>query len=290
MVEKQPLISILMTAFNRESLIGEAIESVLASTYTNFELIIVDDCSTDNTVLIAQSYSFNDDRIKIFVNEKNLGDYPNRNKAASYAQGEYLMYVDSDDTIFTDTISYCLQSMLRFDSAGFGIYWAYDQRDPFLRNSEEAIQKNFGNEPFLGMGPGGTILKRSFFNEIGGYPTKYGPANDMYFNLKAVCCSAVVLLPRKFMNYRIHENQERNNQKGYILNNYLYFEDALRELPFKLDAALLKRMKSANKRRFLINIFQFLFIKGEFKILLKIIRKARFGFTDTLDAFSIYTK
>src|ERR1041384_7268362 len=99
-----PLVSVLMTAYNREDYIAEAIESVLASTYTNFELIIVDDCSSDNTVAIAKEYKAKDKRIKVYVNEKNLGDYPNRNKAASYANGDFLMYVDSDDKILTDGI------------------------------------------------------------------------------------------------------------------------------------------------------------------------------------------
>ncbi len=77
----QSLISILMTAYNREHYITEAIESVLASTYQNWELIIVDDGSKDDTVSIAKSYAAEDARIKVHVNEKNLGDYPNRNRA-----------------------------------------------------------------------------------------------------------------------------------------------------------------------------------------------------------------
>ena len=89
-----PLVSVLMTAWNRQEFIAEAIESVLASTYNNFELIIVDDCSTDNTVAIARTYQEQDTRIKIFQNEKNLGDYPNRNKAVSYASGKYIKYLD----------------------------------------------------------------------------------------------------------------------------------------------------------------------------------------------------
>src|ERR1700748_2916719 len=96
-----PLVSVLMTAYNREKYIEEAIESVLASSYTNLELIIVDDCSKDNTVEIARSYEARDPRVKVFINEKNLGDYPNRNRAASLAKGEYIKYVDSDDVMFT---------------------------------------------------------------------------------------------------------------------------------------------------------------------------------------------
>src|SRR4051812_47750099 len=92
-----PLVSVLMTSYNREKYIAQAIESVIASTYSNLELIIVDDCSKDSTVSIARSYAENDKRVKVYVNEKNLGDYPNRNKAASYATGKYLKYVDADD-------------------------------------------------------------------------------------------------------------------------------------------------------------------------------------------------
>ena len=71
MQREAPLVSVLMTAFNRQNFIEEAIESVLSSTYTNFELIVVDDCSTDNTVAVAQKYAERDKRIKLFVNNKN---------------------------------------------------------------------------------------------------------------------------------------------------------------------------------------------------------------------------
>ena len=85
---EQPDGSVLMTAYNRELYIAEAIESVLASTYQDFELIIVDDGSKDKTVAIAKKYESKDSRVKVFVNEQNLGDYPNRNKAASFASGK----------------------------------------------------------------------------------------------------------------------------------------------------------------------------------------------------------
>src|SRR5687768_8103613 len=100
-----------MTVFNRENYLKEAIESVLDSTFTNFELIIVDDCSTDNSVAIAKKYAANDQRIRVYVNEQNLGDYPNRNKAAGYATGKYLKYVDSDDKIFPHTLEVMINGM-----------------------------------------------------------------------------------------------------------------------------------------------------------------------------------
>ena len=97
---ERPLVSVLMTSYNRENYIGEAIQSVIDSTYQNWELIICDDGSTDNTLAIAQGFAKQDDRIKIFINEKTLGDYPNRNRAASHAQGKYIRYLDSDDYIY----------------------------------------------------------------------------------------------------------------------------------------------------------------------------------------------
>src|SRR5437764_11938447 len=80
--ERSPLLSVLMTAYNREKYISQAIESVLRSSFADFELIIVDDVSKDNTVGIARNYAHQDKRISVVVNEKNLGDYGNRNKAA----------------------------------------------------------------------------------------------------------------------------------------------------------------------------------------------------------------
>ena len=96
-METKPLVSVLMTAYNREKYIGLAIESILESTYSFFELIIVDDFSRDKTLSIAKSYEKIDSRIKVYQNSQNLGDYFNRNQVAKFAVGKYLKYIDADD-------------------------------------------------------------------------------------------------------------------------------------------------------------------------------------------------
>jgi len=88
--KNEPLVSVLMTTYNRSKYLSMAVESVMASTYQNWELLIVDDQSTDNCVEIAQAFAAKDPRIKSIVNEKNIGDYPNRNMAASLAKGKYI--------------------------------------------------------------------------------------------------------------------------------------------------------------------------------------------------------
>jgi len=110
-MENNPLVSVLMTAYNREQFIAEAIESVLASTFTNFELIIVDDCSTDKTIEIAKKFEMIDSRVKVYKNDNNLGDYLNRNMSASFAKGKYLKYLDADDLIYPHGLEVMVAAM-----------------------------------------------------------------------------------------------------------------------------------------------------------------------------------
>ena len=280
----QYLLSVLMTCYNREKYIAEAIESVLNSTYKTLELIIVDDGSIDNTVKIAKFYAIKDRRIRIFVNEKNLGDYPNRNKAASYARGEFMMYVDSDDKILPDGFAQCIQAMQKFPYASFGMQLHGKQGTPFYLAASEAIHRHFFQHPCLMIGPGGTILRRSFFEKIGEYPVKYGPANDMYFNLKAVAQDGIVFLPFEFNFYRIHEGQELNNKYSYLYNGYCYLKDALYELVLPLTASEKELVAKKNKRRFLVNLIKYLIQSKDIRKTLKARSIAGFGWRDAFQA------
>lgn len=90
------LVSIIMPSYNTAKFISETIESVLVQTYTNWELIIVDDCSTDNTDEVVKSFlSYN--RIKYIKNEKNSGAAVSRNRALREAKGKWIAFLDSDD-------------------------------------------------------------------------------------------------------------------------------------------------------------------------------------------------
>ncbi len=89
------LVSVIMPSWNTGRFIADSIQSVLNQTYTNWELLIVDDCSTDNTDEVVAS--FNDSRIKYFHNERNSGAALTRNKAMREAQGEWIAFLDSDD-------------------------------------------------------------------------------------------------------------------------------------------------------------------------------------------------
>lgn len=90
------LVSIIMPSYNTAKYIEESIKSVIAQTYTNWELLIVDDCSTDNTDEIVQPF-LADKRVKYLKNEKNSGAAISRNRALREAKGKWIAFLDSDD-------------------------------------------------------------------------------------------------------------------------------------------------------------------------------------------------
>jgi glycosyltransferase involved in cell wall biosynthesis len=106
---KQPLISILMPAYNCATFIKQAIESVINQSYANWELLIADDCSTDNTRKIAENYI--DSRIKFHHNTKNLGYLQTWNKLAALAEGEFITFQDADDYCAENRIELLLKHM-----------------------------------------------------------------------------------------------------------------------------------------------------------------------------------
>jgi glycosyltransferase involved in cell wall biosynthesis len=203
-----------MTAYNREKYIEEAIESVLASSYQNLELIVVDDCSKDRTVEIARTYAAKDDRVKVFVNETNLGDYPNRNRAASLAQGEYIKYVDSDDVMFPSCLKKMVAPMIQFPEAGYGICSVIDTNTQICTSPRETYLEHFGSFGHFDRSPGGSIIKKSAFDKVGGF-SGIRQVGDFEFWLKIGCYYPMVKVPFEVYWVRDHEGQESrvNNNK-----------------------------------------------------------------------------
>ena len=110
-------ISIITPAYNAERFIGEAIESVLAQTYTNWEMVITDDCSSDQTIKIIKSYQQTDERIKLIQLAENSGSAIARNTSMDQATGRFLAFLDSDDQWLPEKLAKQLDFMLERDIA-----------------------------------------------------------------------------------------------------------------------------------------------------------------------------
>jgi len=279
-LNSEPLVSVLMTAYNRELYIAEAILSILNQSYKNFELIIVDDASSDTTVEIAKSFGQSDFRISVYVNSNNLGDYPNRNRAFSYASGEYIVFCDSDDSLNEDALEYIAKAFQTNPTAQHStIYYGYAD-SPFLMDSHDAVAKHFFKSNILSCGPGARVYRRQFYKLMNGYPEKYGPANDMYFNIKTTSNSPILFLPYSYLNYRRHDGQEINNTYSYIYNGYRYFDDVLCLPEIPLSNLEREFLIKKNKRRFVVKVWRYLIETHSISRTFKLFKLAHFKFKD----------
>ena len=259
-------LSILVTAYNREKFIGQAIQSVLNSTYTNFELIIVDDASTDDTVSVARQFEF-DSRVKVFVNNQNLGQFENRNFAASLATGVYIKYLDSDDILYPFSLAIMMEAMLRYPDAALGICEKYretSQPYPFVISPVDAIAIHYLKRELLMIGPSGTIMKRLTFCEVGGFEN-YAMPSDNHLTLKLAAKFPTVMLQRDLFWWRQHHNQvttKNINNFQNIFNNYLFNTDILlRYSP--LSSRDNKQIIRNQKKIFFVNLYKIIFKKGK---------------------------
>ena len=121
------LVSIIMPLYNCEQFISEAIESVIVQTYQNWELLVVDDKSTDNSLDIVKSYLQKDNRIKLIALKKNEGVAVARNMAIKEAKGKYIAFLDSDDIWLSDKLK--IQISFLMDNNLVLTYSAYETID-----------------------------------------------------------------------------------------------------------------------------------------------------------------
>ncbi|MBU2652040.1 MAG: glycosyltransferase family 2 protein [Bacteroidetes bacterium] len=207
---ENPLVSVLTTVYNREKYIAAAIESILASTYENFELILVDDQSKDGSVEIIRKYEKMDARVHLFINEKNLGDYPNRMKAAGLAKGKYIKYVDADDMIYPTGLQVMVSMMEQFPEAGYGLFSLPQDKErlyPYLLTPEQAYQRHYFKERLFHKAPLSAIILKKAFDDIGGFTGKRFIGDFEFWHIISRKYP-VVLGPQGVVWYREHEEQE----------------------------------------------------------------------------------
>ena len=210
-IEKtRPAVSVLVTVYNRKAYISACLDSILASTWQDFEVVVVDDGSTDGSVAVAESYAARHPRIRFFRNEKNLGDYPNRMRAAELAQGKYLKYVDADDLIYPHSLAIMVEAMEAYPEAALGLSHSLPEDElpyPWLLSPEKSWRKQFLGRGCLSCGPSGAILRRDAFFEVGGF-RDWGVLNDIDLWCRMSARWPLVLLPPGLVWWRRHEGQE----------------------------------------------------------------------------------
>lgn len=108
------LVSVIIPAYNAEKVVSQAVESALAQTYKNIEVIVIDDCSKDGTYSVLSKLAETDNRLKIYRNENNSGVSETRNRGVGLAEGEYVAFLDSDDVWYPEKLEVQVKLALEY--------------------------------------------------------------------------------------------------------------------------------------------------------------------------------
>lgn len=204
------LVSVLMPAYNAEMYIGEAIQSILNQTFTDFELIISDDASIDKTWEVIQDYAKKDKRISAYKNKKNLYIAENRNVLVRKANGKYIAWQDADDVSMSNRLKKQYELMEKdpslgivggylqfFDASGLKSIRRYATDDVSLRKSV------FKYSP---VAQPTAMIRRECFDRVGLYNPEYPPAEDIDMSFRIGTLYKFANLPEVTLNYREHDS------------------------------------------------------------------------------------
>lgn len=255
-----PTVSVLVTVHNRAEYLAACLDSILASTWQDFEVVVVDDGSTDESAAIGERYAAQDSRIRFSVNERNLGDYPNRIRAAGLARGRYLKYVDSDDLIYPHGLRVMVEAMDAYPDAGLALSHSLaedEQPYPWKLEPGHVWRKQFLGDGCLNCGPTGAMMRRDAFMAAGGFRS-WGVLSDTDLWYRISARWPVLLLPPALVWWRRHEGQEFTKEDArivYLERGFALTVEALssRDCPLsgeERDAAL-ARARQHHARRLL---------------------------------------
>jgi glycosyltransferase involved in cell wall biosynthesis len=210
--------SVLLPVYSRENYVRQAVDSVLNQTFSNFELLAIDDGSTDRSAEVLKSYG---NKLKL-LQQRNQGPEIARNAAAALAQGEYLVYLDSDDLLLPFALETFDKVIRDLDSPplllGSILYFRDGESPPHPApaNTIEIFKfRNYASKT-ISLSSNSTIVRKSVFDAVGGGRRDTTPqtfhADDTYIQLKVGGYSPFVVIKQPCTSaYRLHgENTSKN--------------------------------------------------------------------------------
>jgi len=203
-------LSVVMSVYNEEKFVNKAISSILDQTFPDFELIIVDDGSTDNTPQIIESFAKRDNRIRFLRNAQNKGKSESLNVAISLSKGEIIALMDGDDISLPERLEKQLDFLKRNPEVGLvGVkYWEIDEDDSVVnrviyprklrgRSLKRMLYKrNF----FAG---GSLMFRKSLFEKVGGFNVHFVVSEDFDFILRVGEISKIAIVDEVLYLHRL---------------------------------------------------------------------------------------
>ena len=207
-----PEVSIIIPCFNRERLLSETLDSLSVQTFSDWEAIVVDDGSTDQSLSIAQGYACADGRFRVFVRGGGRkGANPCRNKGLAEARGHYIIFLDSDDLLASTCLGNRVVAMDRASHCGFGVYLT----EIFAETSgDRGILWNIPKKTddlhrFLSLDPPwhttGPIWRRAVLQQLQGFDEELLSFHDWDLHVRAL----IARIP--YFTERVRDNFYRNS-------------------------------------------------------------------------------
>jgi glycosyltransferase involved in cell wall biosynthesis len=232
-----PKISVLMSVHNGAKYLKESIKSILNQTFSDFEFIIVNDASTDNSLEIIKSFS--DSRIVILNNPENLGLTKSLNIGLKQASGKYIARLDADDLSFPDRLEKQLSFMEKNIDISLIGSWAkiIDNKGQFIKNNYSSSDSNFLKfqisfikNPLI---HSSIFFKKEILKEIKQYDENFIYAQDFSFYSKVIKRYKISVIPQTLIEYRNHAEAishipnkleiQRKNAKKIIFKNINFY-------------------------------------------------------------------
>jgi len=235
--EKKPLVSVIIPTYNREKLLPEAIDSVINQTYKNWELIIVDDCSTDNTRQVIDRHKKRlYKKIRYYFTKKNSGNCgaTTRNIGIKNSKGEYILILDDDDKICKDLLKKQIKFIERYNDIFFVAVdrTSFPKSNPNFKiidsphwekiNNKEYIWNNFDDKSVL-MRHSGSLVHKNIYKKVGFFNEKIKYWVDLEMLLRIKLYYKIGLISEKLYYRRIHKNNyssRKNNDEIDIITIY----------------------------------------------------------------------
>lgn len=250
-------ISIAMATYNGAKYLREQLDSILHQTFSDWELVVGDDCSTDLTMEILTEYSQKDSRISIFQNETNLGFKNNFESIFSRCNGEYVACCDQDDVWTNDHLEILLKNIGNNDCIGANALICNSQLDAStittlefnkIRNNEFKGDILFKHECYYNLIQGtASLFKKDLFKKATKIPDKV-KHHDHWIALNAAICSGCCYIPAIILRYRNHESNAIGTKSSSIPGIFKTILEvrSLRNEIYQSRIALLKEISQKN--------------------------------------------
>ena len=222
-MKNKPLVSIVVSVYNSEEFLFESINSLLNQTFKDFELIIVNDCSTDDSLRIIEQLMLKDSRIILLNNQNNIGLTKSLNKAIKVSHGKYIARQDADDisyiTRLEKQIDYLEKNseVVLLGSKHIDIKNGKKQENSFI--TDEKINKDiYLYNPFA---HSTAIFQKSIFIKIGLYDESYVTSQDFDAWNRLAQVGKIAMLNKCLVERRIHENSiSSKRHRTQIINTF----------------------------------------------------------------------